>query len=510
MYKMVSIHREEIVAAEGKTFPSKTYKELVLEPAYNQAKLNAIHPMIQIHFAHLIMLVEEGIVKKAEASIIVDSIKKIDVKEVGERHYDGSYEDLFFEVEDFLIKDAGELAGNLHIARSRNDMGIAIYRMNIRKRLLYLIEAALYLRQSLIELTEEHIDTVMIGYTHTQQAQPTTLGHYFNAMTDMLTRDIERMQAAFATVNKSSMGAAALTTSGFSINRETVQKLLGFEEMIDNAWDAVSGADYIGETATAVQLAAINLGRSTQDLLLWGTQEYGAFKLFRPYVQISSIMPQKQNPVSIEHTRAMLSSVKGDAETVLSMMHNTPFGDIVDTEDDMQPYIWNALEKLGNIYYLLSGVLMTMKVNKATLLKRAKESFANVTELADTLVRTNDLSFRKAHEIVSASVQDLVESEKESLKYFSLAHLNKHAQQIIGHQLKMSETDLADALDPEHFISIRSLEGGPSKGRMEKTIEVRRNQQQGIRAWLEQKQNVLESADNSIQSRLKSWMSDEQ
>src|SRR5690625_4299226 len=168
-------------------------------------------------------------------------------------------------------------------------------------------------------------------------------------------------------------------------------------------------------------------------------------------------MPQKQNPVSIEHTRALLSSGKGDAETVLSMMHNTPFGDIVDTEDDMQPYMWNALEKLTNIYYLLSSVLMTMEVDKENLLKRAKESFANVTELADTLVRTNDLSFRKAHEIVSASVQDLVKNEKTSLEHFTLDHLNKHAEKIAGKKLNLTEQQLADALDPEHFVNIRSI-----------------------------------------------------
>jgi len=505
---MGSLHRKRILKKEGKTFPSKTYKDLVLEPAYNQAKCHSIDPMIQIHLAHLIMLVEEKIINKEEAAKIVSSIKKIDVAEVRGRQYDGAYEDLFFEIEDFLIKDAGEIAGNLHIARSRNDMGIAIYRMNLRERLLDCMEAALFLRESLVELTEEHIETVMIGYTHTQQAQPTTLGHYFNAMTDFLTRDIERLQAAFRTVNRSSMGAAALTTSGFPINRKTVQQLLGFEEIIDNAWDAVSGADYIGEAATAVQLAAINLGRSTQDLLLWGTQEFGTFKLFDPYVQISSIMPQKQNPVSIEHTRAMLSSVMGDAETVLSMMHNTPFGDIVDTEDDMQPYMWNALEKLTKIYYLLSSVLMTMKVNKEKLLNRAKESFANVTELADTLVRTNGLSFRKAHEIVSAAVQDLVKNDKASLEYLTLDRLNKHALHVLGRKLNMSEEQLRNVLNPEHFIEIRSLEGGPNKERMEKTIAVRREQQRELNAWLDEKKEILESAKHMIDCKLKSIMMD--
>src|SRR5690606_29273219 len=121
-------------------------------------------------------------------------------------------------IEHFLIKEAGDIAGNLHIARSRNDMGIAIYRMTLREKILELIESALELRESLINLSSEHINTIMIGYTHTQQAQPTTIGHYLNAMTDLLTRDIDRLKAAYNNVNRSSMGAAALTTSGFPVN----------------------------------------------------------------------------------------------------------------------------------------------------------------------------------------------------------------------------------------------------------------------------------------------------
>lgn len=507
MFFMNTLLRQQIMEKEGNVFPSKTYKEIELEPAYNNAKLNFMHSMIQIHYAHLSMLVEEGIVKKEDAMKIVAAIRKINIEEIEKSNYDPSYEDLFFKIEDFLIQEAGEIAGNLHIARSRNDMGIAIYRMSLRDRFLKLIQAALYLRECLIELTDEHIDTVMIGYTHTQQAQPTTLGHYLNAMTDLLSRDIKHFIAAFDTVNRSSMGAAALTTTGFPINRSRVKELLGFDDMIDNSWDAVAGADYIGETATAVQLAAIDLGRSTQDLLLWGTQEFGAFKLFSPYVQISSIMPQKQNPVSIEHMRALLSSVMGDAQTVLAMMHNTPFGDIVDTEDDMQPYMWNAMEKLESIYYLLSSVLMTMKVNKNKLLERAKESFANVTELADTLVRTNPhLSFRKAHEIVSSAVKDLVAKGKESLAEFTLAHLYAHAEKITGNKLNITEEELKNALDPEHFVKIRSIEGGPSTETMKKVIEVRLQQQKDFQTWLDQKKKVISSVDEKLETTLTSWM----
>ncbi len=497
--------REQIIKKEGKAFPSKTYTSLVLEPAYDEAKRELLDSMIEIHNAHLIMLVEQGLVGKDEAKKIAKAVSQLDQDEIQARSYTGEFEDLFFEVEHALIEDAGDIAGNLHIARSRNDMGIAIYRMTLRKKLLPLIEKAIKLREALVEMTDEHKETIMIGYTHTQQAQPTTLAHYLNAMTDMLTRDIVRLQAAYKTVNRSSMGAAALTTSGFPINRELIKDLLGFEEMIDNAWDAVSGADYIAETATAVQLSALNLGRSMQDFLLWGTQEFGAFLLSAPYVQISSIMPQKRNPVSIEHMRALLSSVAGDCQTVLLMVHNTPFGDIVDTEDDMQPYIWKAIEKLGGIYELLTSVLLTMEVNKETLLKRAKESFANVTELADTIVRKDGLSFRQAHHVVSSTVKELTASGKTSLESLTLELLNDQSKKVVGKESALTEEELALALSPEYFIQIRDLEGGPSPSRMEKTINKRLTEQEELSGWLNEKQAHLNNSAEKVSGVIIEW-----
>lgn len=478
---------------------------MVLEPAYNEAKQNFLDSMVDIHFAHLIMLVEEGLVEKKEAKKIAKAIANLNVEELKTGNYNPQFEDLFFQVEHNLIADAGDIAGNLHIARSRNDMGIAIYRMTLRRRILTLLNKALKLREALIELSDEHKETIMIGYTHTQQAQPTTLAHYFNAMTDMLSRDIQRLQAAYKTVNRSSMGAAALTTSGFAINRERVKELLGFEGMIDNAWDAVAGADYIAEVATAVQLSAINLGRSIQDFLLWGTQEFGAFILSAPYVQISSIMPQKRNPVSIEHMRALLSSVTGNCQTVLLMVHNTPFGDIVDTEDDMQPYIWKALETLGGVYDLLSSVLLTMEVDKENLLKRAKESFANVTELADTIVRVDKLSFRQAHHVVSSTVKELMGSGNKSLEALTLDLLNKQSEQIVGKASSLTDAELKECLSPEYFIRIRSIQGGPSPCRITETIKTRLHEQSDLIKWVDDKQLVLRSAKEQVATIIEDW-----
>lgn len=200
-----------------------------------------------------------------------------------------------------LLTLSDEASGSLHLARSRNDMGIAIYRITLREKLLRTISSALQLHTELFAFAQKHTETIFIAHTHTQQAQPTTIAHYIAAVTDSLARDIRRLQAAYANCNLSSMGAAALTTSGFAISRERVAELLAFDGLIENSYDAVSGADYVGEIAAGISLAAINLGRFTQELLLWCTQEFGVVQVAAPYVQISSIMPQKeiQFPLSI-------------------------------------------------------------------------------------------------------------------------------------------------------------------------------------------------------------------
>ncbi|GAA3321449.1 hypothetical protein GCM10020331_037340 [Ectobacillus funiculus] len=181
------------------------------------------------------------------------------------------------------------------------------------------------MKEELLQFASKHVDTLMIGYTHTQQAQPTTLAHYILAVIDSLNRDVRRLMLAYEHCNQSPMGAAALTTSGFNINRERMAELLGFDGLIENSYDAIAGADYIAEVMTATQITAITLGRFIQDLLLWSTQEYGVLRVSDAYVQTSSIMPQKRNPVSLEHLRSLLSSCVGNTQTVLTMIHNTPF-----------------------------------------------------------------------------------------------------------------------------------------------------------------------------------------
>lgn len=453
--------REKIFETEGDHFPGASYARAVLSPAYDNAKTRLIHPMLAIHKAHLVMLVEQGIVPIDTAAKIMTAINNVSVEAYQASHYTGQYEDLFFAIEDQILKEVGEEAGNLHIARSRNDMGVAMYRMTLRDALIPVLNAVTELQATLLDVAESHIDTVMLGYTHTQQAQPMTLAHYLLAVHDSLRRDEKRLSAALHNCNHSPLGAAAITTSGFPISRERVCELLSFEGLVENSYDSIGGADYIAEIASALQVALIGLGRYTQDFLLWSTKEFGAVLVAAPYVQISSIMPQKRNPVSFEHVRALSSSALGECQLVLQMLHNTPFGDINDTEDDLQPHLWTALALAAELFNLFGCVVGTLDVDKNRLRQRAEESYASITELADTLVRSRNLGFRTAHSVASRVV-NMAMKENLLANQIRAEIVNKAAEEVVGHSLNLTDAEVSAAMDPTHFVEIRDLPGGPA------------------------------------------------
>jgi argininosuccinate lyase len=464
--------REAILAEEGSNFPGATYKETVLEHAYDNAKRNLLDAMLAANKAHLIMLAEQDLVSPADARALMKALLELDRDWIRASSYTGQFEDLFFYVEHLVHESAGEAAGNLHLARSRNDLGVAMYRMALRDRLLQAEAAWLTLQRSLLVVAEQHVGTVMPAHTHTQRAQPTTLAHYLLAVHDSLLRDLRRLRAAFDNCNRSPLGAAALTTSGFAIDRHRLAELLAFDGVVENSYDAIGSADYLGEAATALQLSFLGLGRFVNDLLLWSTQEFGAIRVADPYVQVSSIMPQKRNPVSLEHLRSLLSAGVGDANTVLTMLHNTPFGDVVDTEDDLQPYLWRALEAADRLYRLLAVVVGTIEANEDLLLQRAKEGYSTATELADTLVRKRGLSFRNAH-AVAAAVVNLAAAEGVEAEGISPGLVDQAAEDVIGERLSLDAAQVREALDPMRFVKIRALPGGPAPEEVKRALKQR-------------------------------------
>jgi len=471
-------------AAENK-FPAPVYAETVLTPNFEDAKRFFLQSLIQMHYAHTLMLAKQEILSPEEARACLKGLDALDLDRVRAARYDGTYEDLFFFVEQELANSIGpDLAGKMHTARSRNDIDLTLYRMAVRAEVLRIAACVLEARAVLVELVEANIDTVMPGYTHTQPAQPTTFAHYLMAAVEFLGRDFDRLRACWTTVNRNPLGACAITTTGFPIDRYYTAELLGFEGLQTNSYGAIAAVDYVTEAAGAIAVCMINLGKHVQDLLQWCTAEFGFLRLSDAYVQTSSIMPQKRNPVSLEHTRIIASKAFSQAQAVMTCAHNTPFGDIVDSEDDLQPLVFSMFTDAYRALSLFAGVMRNCEVNREHMALRAQGDFLAVTELADTLVRREGLSFRLAHRLVHAAVIACGKYDRERMVN-EVTHL---APEIVGRSLNLQRAALMEALDAKHFVAIRDIPGGPAPKAVKAEIEITRTQMDEAAEWLRGKQ----------------------
>lgn len=477
-------------------FPAPIYDETVLAVNFEDAKEYFLDSLLEIHAAHTLMLCRQRIIPRRDAQVCLRALGRLDRATLAEATRDGCCEDLFFHIEQCLVEQCGaEIAGKMHTARSRNDIDITMYRMVIRREILKLIEAATGASGVLLDWANDHVNTIMPGYTHTQPAQPTTVAHYLMAACEFLERDIERLRALFERVNRSPLGACAITTTGFPIDRAYTASLLGFEGLAFNSYGAIASVDYLTEAAGAVAVLMINLGRLVQDMLLWCSEEFGFLRLSDAYVQVSSIMPQKRNPVALEHTRILASKALGQAQAVLTCAHNTPFGDIVDSEDDLQPLVLSMFADGLRALRLFAGILGAAEIDKQRLRRRVSDRPLTVTELADTLVRSEGISFRQAHQLVSLAVEEVAAAYTHRSLVSALKRL---APATIQRRLSITGQECMRALDPIHFVNIRTVDGGPAPSQVKAAIVRARSAEASNRVWLKRKQRLLRNYSKRI------------
>src|SRR5688572_2567352 len=429
------------------------YVTNVLNDNFEDAKELLLSPLMAINYAHLVMLAERGIVSAADARALRDALDGISLDRVRQVLYDGTYEDLFFYIERLIDQACGpDVAGRLHTARSRNDLAMTMYRMRQREFIAALAGATLDLREALTGLANRHKESLYGAHTHTQPAQPTTIAHYLLAIIEQLERDSVRLAAAYDATNRNPLGACAITGTGFPIDRARTSELLGFAGPTGNTYGSIATVDYLLESVSATAIMLVGLGRVVQDLLLWCTMEFGYLRLGEGFVQSSSIMPQKRNPVALEHARALASKAVGQAQAIMTAVHNTPFGDIVDTEDDLQPLVASMFRDATRTMTLVAATMRGADFNVARLAERAGYGGTTLTELADTLVRDQGLPFRTAHSIAALLLKARTEDPQAPLS----ATLAKASAAILGKALEYSEADLEKILSPRHFVQIRT------------------------------------------------------
>ncbi|MEQ1757707.1 MAG: argininosuccinate lyase [Vicinamibacterales bacterium] len=474
------------------------YVSQVLNENFEDAKTLFLAPLIAIHYGHLVMLADQKIVSADDAHTLRAALDGISVADIKAIRYDGTWEDLFFYVERLIVEACGDdVAGRLHTARSRNDIDMTMYRMRQREDLLLLVAATNALRRGLLALAGQHRETVFAAHTHTQPAQPSTIAHYLLAVTEQLERDVARLRAAFVSTNRNPLGACAITGTGFDIDRQLTSDLLGFDGPTGNTYGSIATVDYMLESASATGVLLAGLGRVVQDLLLWCTMEFGYLRLAEGFVQSSSIMPQKRNPVALEHARAIGSKALGQVTAIILSVHNTPFGDIVDTEDDLQPLIASMFRDAFRAVTLVAAAMRTAEFDIARLRSRAAEGGTTMTELADHLVRQHGLPFRTAHAIAAGMMRGLREQRDRPLG----ALLAEVSTSVLGAPLTYTDGELARILDPHHFVNVRRTLGGPAPEETARALAEAGTGLEQDEAWLKSTRQRLLAAQANLHNR---------
>ena len=411
--------------------------------------------------AHAAMLGKQGIIEEHEAEKIIDGLKAIlaDI-DAGGVEFSDDNEDIHMNIEVMLTNRIGDTGKRLHTARSRNDQVAVDFRLYVKKQIPVIIGMILDLEKVLLKKAEANLETVMPGYTHLQRAQPTTFAHYMMAYANMLKRDVTRFEDCLERMDECPLGAGALATSTYPVDRFQTAGALGFRKPVDNSMDAVSDRDYAIEFLSACSLLMMHLSRFSEELILWCSWEFKFVELDDAYSTGSSIMPQKKNPDVAELVRGKTGRVYGSLITLLTVMKGLPLAYNKDMQEDKE-CVFDAIDTVEMCLPVFAAMLDTLTVRPKNMARAASGGFINATDCADYLVRKG-MPFRDAYMVVGRLVNMCIKSG-DTLDTLPL----KDFQSVSG----AFGPDVYQALELKTCVGGRKVYGGPSPESVKMQIE---------------------------------------
>lgn len=410
--------------------------------------------------AHVTMLAKQGILTEDEKNQILKGLESIleDV-ETGALEISHKYEDIHSFVEATLIDRIGEAGKKLHTGRSRNDQVALDMKLYTRDELLLVDGLMYHLLSTILKIMEEHVDTIMPGFTHLQKAQPITLAHHMGAYFEMFKRDRGRLHDIYERMNYCPLGSGALAGTTYPLDREYVAELLEFKGATENSMDSVSDRDYVIEFLSALSTIMMHLSRFSEEIIIWNTNEYQFVEIDDAYSTGSSIMPQKKNPDIAELVRGKTGRVYGALMSMLTTMKGIPLAYNKDMQEDKE-LTFDAYDTVKGCLALFTGMLATMKFNTDKMEASAKLGYTNATDAADYLVN-HGVAFRDAHGIVGQLVLYGIEHNK-ALDDFTMEEFKAISP--------VFEEDIYEAISMETCVNKRLTKGAPGREVMLKTI----------------------------------------
>jgi argininosuccinate lyase len=412
--------------------------------------------------AHAAMLRDQGIIGGEDAEAILQGLDRI----AAEFERDGvpenvELEDIHMTVEHRLTELIGPAAGRLHTARSRNDQVATDFKSWTTHACDEAIEAIQRLEGALVVRAEEHVETVMPGFTHLQVAQPVSLGHHLMAYYEMLQRDISRFIDAAVRMSQCPLGSAALAGTGFAIDRHRTAETLGFANgPTANSLDSVSDRDFALDYLSAATKCSLHVSRLAEELIIWASPQFGFVKLSDQFSTGSSIMPQKRNPDAAELVRGHSGRIMGCLTSLMVTMKGLPLAYSKDMQDDKEP-VFEARDLLILSLEAMAGMIETIEFVPERMRAAAEQGFSTATDLADWLVREADVPFREAHHITGRAVK-LAEERGCKLDELPLEALREIDRRI--------DERVFDVLSVDASVRSRTSYGGTAPDRVREQI----------------------------------------
>ncbi|MHA1208641.1 MAG: argininosuccinate lyase [Candidatus Freyarchaeota archaeon] len=458
----------------GGGFSGKTRIEVEEFTAGEDVKLDerlALYDVIGT-IAHDYMLYKIGAISEETLRRILASLWNIKKRiEGGEFQLRPELEDVHMNVEKTVIDEIGEeYGGMMHLARSRNDQVLLDTRMYLRDQVNEVEELVLNLISTFIEMGEKNLETLMLGYTHTRQAQPTTVAHWCLSYVDQLLRIVDRLDEVYARVNQCPLGSGAISGVSWPIDRRLTASLLGFDAVQENTMDAISSRGEIeSEIIFILCLLMTLLSRLAEEIIWWSTKEFGVIELDEAYTTGSSLMPQKKNPDVAELIRGRAGRVYGYLIQALTVLKGLPSGYNRDQQEIKQP-VFYGLDMVRSVLRVIPGMLSTIRFDSDRMLSMIYDSYSTATELVDLLIREARIPFRSAHRIVGMYVKQTLK-QGEKVDPDLLVRLVKRETRK---EITLSAEMIEKALDPRATIERRNHIGGPAPAEVKRMLTARR------------------------------------
>jgi argininosuccinate lyase len=414
---------------------------------------------VRLSQAWALALGEAGVLTREESDALRQGLER-----VAQRIADGAQpvatdEDIHTMIDRLLHEEAGTVASKLHTGRSRNDQVATGTRLWTMDALRKLDGAIRELQRALLTQAETIADAILPAYTHLQRAQPVSGAHWLLAHFWPLDRDRTRLANAARGAATLPLGSGAIAGSAFPVSRVLLKEELGFQAISPNSIDATGDRDFVAEAIFVCTMVAVHCSRIAEDLIIYGSGEFGFVKFGDGFSTGSSMMPQKRNPDVFELARGSGARVLGDLVSILGTIKGLPSGYSKDLQDDKRA-LFNAVDLLNLVLPAMAGAVSELRFDRAKM-RAAVSSAMMATDLADYLVKKG-ATFREAHGAVGSLVRQAEEANIEMTELPADAFTKAHA--LFG-------SDAREALGAEASLAARNIAGGTGPEAVKAQIE---------------------------------------